>query len=105
VLPRLASRRGGAHLAEEAGDQFPDVVKTILPFLGPVDHADMLIYGAKKNLASRFPEPMLALLDRVIPDAAPVPPHDLRSILEMIVVAEPTLRQDSRWLRLDTLAG
>jgi SIR2-like domain len=99
------SSRNFAHLAEEAGDQFPDVVKTILPFLGPVDHADMLIYGAKKNLASRFPEPMLALLDRVIPDAAPVPPHDLRSILEMIVVAEPTLRQDSRWLRLDTLAG
>jgi hypothetical protein len=74
-------------------------------YLGPVDHADMLIYGVKKTIASRFPEPILALRDRVIPDAAPIPPHDLRSILAMIVAAEPTLRQDSRWLRLDSVAG
>ena len=44
-----ASSRNFAHLAEEAGDQFPDVIKTILPLLGPVDQVDMLIYGGKRD--------------------------------------------------------
>ncbi len=43
------SSRNFAHLAEEAGDHFPDVVKTILPLLGPVDQVDMLIYGGKRR--------------------------------------------------------
>jgi hypothetical protein len=99
------SSRNFAHLAEEAGDQFPDVVKTILPLLGPVDHSDMLIHGGTRDgnaLATRFPAAMLSLLDRVIPNEPRVPPHNLRQMLDMIVVAGPTLRQDERWLRLDT---
>lgn len=102
------SSRNFTHLAEAAGDHFPNVVKTVLPLLGPVDHVDMLVYGGARDgnaLASRFPEAMLALLDRVIPHGFPVPPHDLRLILGMIAAAGPTLRQDERWLRLDTLAG
>jgi hypothetical protein len=106
------SSRNFAHLAEEAGDHFPDVVKTILPLLGPVDQVDMLIYGGKRSdenqdaaLASRFPDAMLSLLDRVVPDGSPVPPHDVRVIIDMIVAGEPTLRQDQRWRRLDGIAG
>jgi hypothetical protein len=102
------SSRNFAHLAEEADNNFPDVVKTILPLLGPVDHLDMLVYGgtrAGNPLATRFPAAMLSLLDRVIPNEPRVPPHNLRQMLDMIVLAEPTLRQDERWLRLDTLAG
>ncbi|HJU18538.1 MAG TPA: hypothetical protein VJ770_18965 [Stellaceae bacterium] len=71
------SSRNFAHLAEEADNNFPDVVKTVLPLLGPVDHVDMLIYGGTRDgnaLASRFPEAMLALLDRVLPDGTPAPP-------------------------------
>ena len=56
-------------------------------------------------LAHRFPDAMLSLLDRVVPDGSPVPPHDLRVIIDMIVAAEPTLRQDQRWRRLDGIAG
>jgi hypothetical protein len=103
-----ASSRNFVHLAEDADNNFPDVVKTILPLLGPVDHTDMLIYRGTRGgntLASRFPSAMLALLDRVLPDGAPAPPHDLRSILDMIAAAGPALRQDERWLRLDALAG
>jgi hypothetical protein len=48
---------------------------------------------------------MLSLLDRVIPNEPRMPPHNLRQMLDMIVDAEPTLRQDERWLRLDNLAG
>jgi hypothetical protein len=104
------SSRNLAHLAEEAGDEFPDVVKTILPLLGPVDHVDMLIYSGTKNdgstpLATRFPDAMLSLLDRVVPEWSIVPPHDLRQILELIAAADPTLRQDQRWRRLDGIGG
>ena len=37
------------HLAEEADNNFPDVVRTILPLLGPVDHPDMLIYEGTRD--------------------------------------------------------
>jgi len=102
------SSRNFAHLAEEAGNHFPDVVKTVLPLLGPVTDAGMLIYGGTRDgnaLAARFPAAMLSLLDRVIPNEPRQPPHNLRQMLDMIVDAEPTLRQDERWLRLDALAG
>jgi len=102
------SSRNFAHLAEEAGNHFPDVVKTVLPLLGPVTDAGMLIYGGTRDgnaLAARFPAAMLSLLDRVIPNEPRQPPHNLRQMLDMIVDAEPTLRQDEHWLRLDALAG
>jgi hypothetical protein len=102
------SSRNLAHLAEQADNNFPDVVKTVLALLGPVDHSDMLIYGGTRDgnaLAVRFPASMLSLLDRVIPNEPHLPPHNLRPILDMIVAAEPTLRQDERWLRLDALAS
>ena len=62
------SSRNFAHLAEEAGDNFPDVVRTILPFLGPVEHADMLVHSMQDranhdaSLAVKFPEAALSLL-------------------------------------------
>jgi len=68
----------------------------------------MLIYGGTRDgnaLATRFPTAMLSLLDRVIPNEPRVPPHNLRSILDMIVAASPALGQDERWLRLDAIAG
>lgn len=102
------SSRNFAHLAEEADNNFPDVVKTILPLVGLVDHPDMLIYDGTRGgnaLANRFPEAMLSLLDRVIPNEPRMPPHNLRQVLDMIVAAEPTLRQGEHWLRLDALAA
>jgi hypothetical protein len=103
-----ASSRNFVHLAEEADNNFPDVVRTILPLLGPADSLDMIIHQGTQNdsaLATRFPEPMLSLLDRVIPNEPRLPPHSLRKILDMIIAAETSLRQDERWLRLDALAG
>jgi hypothetical protein len=102
------SSRNFAHLAEEADNNFPDVVKTILPLLSPADNLDMLIHTASQDgnpLATRFPAAMLSLLDRIIPNEPRQPPHNLRQMLDMIVSAEATLRQDERWLRLDALAG
>jgi hypothetical protein len=105
------SSRNFAHLAEEAGDHFPDVVRTILPFLGPVERGDMLVHSMKKDgedqdasLAVRFPEAALSLLDRIVPQQPTFPYHELRAVLDLIVSADPQHRQDARWRRLDALA-
>jgi hypothetical protein len=98
-----------AFLAEQSGDQFPDVVNTVLPLLAPVDQLDMTIYRATRadsapSLADRFPETMLQLLDRLISDEPRYVPYGLGPILEAIVVSSPNLRQDQRWKRLHSIA-
>ena len=94
-------------MAEKSGNHFPDVVQTILPLLIPVEHLDLLIHRMKKDedeketqLAAKFPVPMLALLDRLVPDDPRAAPYDLVSVLNMIAAAAPRLRQDQRWRRL-----
>jgi hypothetical protein len=99
-------------LAEEAGNNFPDVVKLVLPLLGPVDHLDLLIHKMKKldgeegtEIAAKFPEPALALLDRLTADDPSGAPYDLVTVLNMIAAAAPHLRQDQRWKRLNRVAN
>ena len=102
------SSRNFAHLAEEADNNFPDVVKTILPLLGPADHLDMLIYtGSQDGNRSRdpFPSGDAFPTGSHYPNEPRQPPHNLRPVLDMIVTSEATLRQDERWLRLDSLAS
>jgi hypothetical protein len=104
-----ATSQAFAELATEADDRFADVVKTILPLLGPVDHVDILVHrvgkedGEVESLATRFPAPMLAVLDRVIPDGPRTAPFNLREVLNEIADANPSLRQDNRWRRLNAL--
>jgi hypothetical protein len=80
------SSRNFARLAEEAGDNFPDVVRTILPLLGPVEHGDMLVHSMKDDqnqdasLAVRFPESALSLLDRVVPQHQTHGYYELRAV-------------------------
>lgn len=107
-----ATSRHFASMAEGAGGHFPDVVKTVLPFLSPVEHLDSLIHQLNKeqgeeedNLAEKFPEPMLALLDRLIPDDPRSAPYGLMSALNLIAEAAPKLRQDARWRRLNHLVS
>jgi len=55
------------------------------------------------ELASKYPEPMLALLDRLVSEAPQTAPLNLAELLNMIADASPGLRQDPRWRRLDHL--
>lgn len=101
-----------AIMAEESGRHFPDVVKVVLPILSSVEKLDSLIYRLNKeqgeeevHLAERFPEPMLALLERLIPDDPRSAPYGLASALNLIVEAAPKLRQDARLRRLNNLVS
>ena len=99
-------------LAERAGDFFPEVVRTILPYLVRIfQDGDVLLNGlAERNdgevdgLPTRFPDATLMLIDKIIPDDPDRMPYNLDSLIEMISEAKPRLRQDSRWRRLKDLA-
>ena len=98
-------------LAVRAGDFFPEVVRTILPYLVPIfqDGDVLLISLAQQNdgevdrLPTRFPDATLMLIDKIIPDNPDQVPYELDSLTEMIAEAKPSLRQDSRWRRLKDL--
>ena len=56
------------------------------------------------GLPTRFPDATLMLIDKIIPDDPDQVPYELNSLTEMIAEANPSLRQDSRWRRLQALA-
>ena len=98
-------------LAERAGDFFPEVARTILPYLVPSSqNVGFVSFLARQNddemggLPTRFPDATLMLIDKIIPDDPDRVPYDLDLLTEMIAEANPILRQDSRWRRLKALA-
>jgi hypothetical protein len=103
------SSRAFAALASESGDNFPDVVKTILPFLRPVAHLDLFAHYAaqdddeKHNYASKFPSETLQMLGVLIDENRPTVPYELPKVLERLASAKPSLRRSSTWRRLHEL--
>jgi hypothetical protein len=97
-----------AFLAGRSGDDFPDVVRTILPLVVPTDQLDLTVHQvaeqSEDSLAKRFPESMLQLLDRLVPDDPRPTPYDLGLVLDLIAEASPSLRGDRRWRRLRKIA-
>jgi hypothetical protein len=97
-----------AFLAERSGDDFPDVVATILPLVVPTDQLDLTVHRvverSEASLARRFPQPLLELLDRLVPEDPRPIPYDLGSVLTTIADASPSLRGDQRWRRLRRIA-
>jgi hypothetical protein len=106
-----ATSRQFAAIAEESGSNFPDVVKTILPLLVLVERLDFLLYRMAKERDGevereiKYPEPLLALTDRLVPNEPPIVPYGLPSLLNQIAEAAPRLRQDPRWRRLNRIAS
>jgi SIR2-like domain len=107
-----AVSRSLARLAEESGDNFPHVVKVILPFLRPVAHLNMITYWLTKvveegthDLARRFPEATLLLLDALIAEDRSQMPYELGKVLTLIGEAHPPSRLSKQWLRLNELAN
>jgi hypothetical protein len=97
-----------AYIAEQSGDDFPDVVKTILPLISPTEQLDLTVHRAVKDgetsLARRFPESMLELLDHLVPEDPRPTPYDLAGVLNLIADGAPILRGDRRWRRLRQIA-
>ena len=106
--PSLSERF--AFLAEQAGDQFPDVVRTVLPLLISVEQLDITLHRAVRaddgtSLADRFPHEMLTLLDLLDPTEPKSDPYGLGTALEAIARAAGNLRDDLRWKRLKIIAN
>jgi len=102
--------RGLLHIAESCESKFPEVVRTILPLLTAVPHLDLFLRWSgtngdveKSDPATRFPEAMLSLLDRVVPGDPLAAPYELDNVIESIAKSQPRLRQDDRWRRLKLL--
>ena len=101
-----------ARLAGVTGDDFPEVVQAILPRLVPVYKDSGFLFrviyrdgdGREFELATKFPEATVALVNKLVPDNPSARLSDLNNILERIAEAEPTLRQDWRWRRLRKIA-
>jgi hypothetical protein len=72
-----------AYLAEQSGEDFPDVVQTILPLIIPAEQLDLTVHRAvehgEMSLARRFPESMLELLDHLI-RTTPVRLHTISQV-------------------------
>ena len=97
-----------AELAAKAGESFPEVVDTILPYLVPIFSGGIFVTplvqqnGEEEGtLATRFPDAVLALIDKLVPNNPSQIPYKLDIVIEMIAEAKASLRQDSRWRRLN----
>ena len=102
--------RSFAHLVEQSGDSFPDVVRTVVGLLRPVAQLDMITYRLSKepeegtnDFARRFPTETLLLLDTLIADDRSQMPHELSNLLDIIAEADPQLRRKRSWRRLYNL--
>ena len=98
-------------LLEEAGDLFPEVVRASLPHLVPISQGGPFVDHLTKpkgeegsELPRRFPDATLMLLDKLVPGNPDQIPYNLDATVEMVAEAKPSLRQDSRWMRLKDLA-
>ena len=99
------------HLASVTGDNFPEVVHTIIPRLVHVNRSNWLACrvlsknnSANVNLVALYPSETLALINKITPNNPPEIPFDLNTTLEKIAQSEPNLRQDPKWQRLRKIA-
>ena len=89
----------------DTGNAFPDVLDAVRNHLGDVDWRQAMLPETMEQLAARFPQETLDLLDRVAPDGVGEPPYGLSNVLTLLREAEPALIGDSRYSRLHRLAA
>lgn len=98
-------------IATESGEEFPQAARAIAhsAVLTPIQELDTFTWtmrGREKDslpIAKAYPFEALALLDAVIATQREFPPYDLFSVLDMMAEANPSVRQDSRWIRLKSI--
>lgn len=99
-----------AFLASAAGSNFPDVVHTITPRLVHVHRNSWFIYHVFSDrnetsidLIACYPSETLTFIDKIIPNNPQEIPFNLNVTLEKIAQSQPTLRQNSKWQRLNNI--
>jgi hypothetical protein len=89
-----------ARLAIAARGKFPEALKTIVVWLQPVRHPDLIVHKLhESDLSADAPEDALRLLDAVINDQ-PLAPKELTECLVAIRQARPALAEDPSYRRL-----
>ncbi|MFE8070129.1 SIR2 family protein [Marinobacteraceae bacterium S3BR75-40.1] len=92
-----------ARLCIAANDEFPTVLATVKDWLKPLQHPSVAVHLLQKSdLAERFPEEALELLNKIISEQT-WPPKDLLDCVNVIERSMPALSADPRSQRLKTL--
>jgi hypothetical protein len=100
-----ASAESLARLCVAAGGEFPSAMAAIGSWLRVVQSPDYVIHRLHESgLSGRFPEQALRLLFTILGDQPSWLSQELRLCLNAIGQAEPNLRQDHRYMRVDELA-
>lgn len=94
-----------ARLCIAAGGEFPSAMTVVGNWLRVVRHPDYVIHRLlESGLSSRFPEDALRLIFTILGNQPSWLPPELRQCLDAIGQANPNLRQDHRFMRMDELA-
>jgi len=86
-----------------SNDNFPELVRIVLPLLTVIDRDLLWLPDMKQtenNLAARFPQETLALLHAVLPENARSWPYGIGPVLERIGDASEEIRRDDRLIEL-----
>ena len=94
-----------ARLCIAAGSEFPSAMKAVGNWLRPIQWPHYAIHRLHESgLSGRFPETALIFLNAILNDQSSGLACELRQCLDAIAHANPTLRQDHRFMRLDEFA-
>ena len=99
--------RAFARLIDYSGEDYADVIKTVLQFLIPLPHLDMITHrlirdeeSDKPDLVRLFPKETLQLMNALISDTKTFAPYNLSRILDAIAESDTTLQQHQDFRRL-----
>lgn len=98
-----------ASLLAGTGDDFPIVLNSVRRFLVPVQGEKHWLNRLSREikeeqpLTATYPEPVLELLDAVIPNSTQDIPYNLEQTLSLIEETDSSLVRDHRFLRLINL--
>ncbi|CAI3102157.1 hypothetical protein MWMV8_MWMV8_00177 [Acinetobacter calcoaceticus] len=97
------------NLILETSDEFIDINRHIMPYLGKIDTGSLFLYRLIKDdkvfLLEKYPEEILLLLDKVIGSRIEHYDHYLKKILDKLITVKPTIKNNSSWRRLKEIAG
>lgn len=97
------------NLILETSDEFIDVNRHIMSYLGKIDTGSLFLYRLIKDdkvfLLEKYPEEVLLLLDKLIGSRIEHYDHYLKRILDKLITVKPTIKNNSSWRRLKEIAG
>lgn len=90
-------------LAFSDEDSFIAISDAILPLISKIDRDHIMLPSIRRgegNIVDRYPERVLEILFLALPENANSWPYEIDATIERIVIADPSLRVDPRWVEL-----